>query len=100
MSIHALCDLCGRKMPPCRYRWHREENYSFPFRLGRKVVYLGVAIYQGKPGLRRRAGSDRNHRDLCRDCTARAIVRAAHFLNKEVARSNRREEANRAKEKA
>ena len=91
MSEIAICDMCQKKLP-IRRTW-RDNNVYYQFRLGRRAVWLGINVYQGKPdamGRSRRWQRGRNHLDLCKACTLQAVLAArksfkgpqmAHILN-------------------
>jgi hypothetical protein len=73
MSVYARCDLCGKNVKACD-REYLESDFMFSFKAGRRVGWLGVTIYQGRPGRRRHLPSAANHIDLCRDCTLKIIA--------------------------
>ena len=78
MSEIAVCDMCGKRVP--FKRWGDRDVY-YPFKMGRRVFWLGIMVYQGKPNKRRRRlPCGRSHLDLCRACTLKAVLSATKML--------------------
>ena len=80
MSEIAICDLCKKKVPI--KSWRSADDARFPFRIGRRVVWLAVNLFQGKPdGRRMRRLCGRSHIDLCRACLLKVLVTAIKSLH-------------------